>query len=81
MILRLKADSRACLLDSTQPGSLVHDVLAGAPVIGRPGDPTGGLYEIDCSDADCQELMMIAARFCPEALGEIEAAIGRQSRG
>jgi hypothetical protein len=81
MIIRLKADWRACLLDSSQPGSLVHDVLAGAPVISRAGDPAGGLYEIDCGDADCQELMTIAARFCPEALDEIEAAIGRQSRG
>lgn len=80
MIIRLQADWRACLLDRSQPGSLVHDVLAGAPVISRPGDPPGGLYEIDCSDADCQELMTIAARYCPEALAEIEAAINRQSR-
>ena len=80
MIIRLQADWRACLLDSSQPGSLVHDVLAGAPVITRSGDLVGGLYEIDCSDADCQELRTIAARFCPEALGEIEAAISRQSR-
>jgi hypothetical protein len=41
MTIRLKAESRACLLDSTQPGSLAHDVLAGAPVISRPGDPPG----------------------------------------
>ena len=49
MTIRLKTESRACLLDSIQPGSLVHDVLAGAPVITRPGDPPDGLYEIDCS--------------------------------
>ena len=35
MTIRLKTESRVCLLDSTQPGSLVHDVLAGAPVITR----------------------------------------------
>jgi|GEM_PF-892497 len=80
MTIRLKAHSRACLLDSTQPGSLVHDVLAGAPVITRPGDPPGGLYEIDCSDKDCQELMIVAAKHCPDALPEIEAEISRQSR-
>jgi hypothetical protein len=77
MVIRLRADWRACLLDSSQPGSLVHDVLAGAPVISRPGDAAGGLYEIDCSGAECQELLTIAARYCPEALGEIKAAIGR----
>ena len=77
MVIRLRADWRACLLDSSQPGSLVHDVLAGAPVISRPGDPAGGLYEIDCSGADCQELLTIAAKYCPEALGEIKAAIDR----
>lgn len=81
MIIRLKTESRACLLDSTQPGSLVHDVLAGAPVIRRPGDPPGGLYEIDCSDGDCQELKMVASRHCPGALLEIEAEISRQMRG
>ena len=74
MIVRLKAESRACLLDSTQPGSLVHDVLAGAPVIRRPGDPASGFYEFDCSDSDCQELSRIAAQFCPDAVSEIEAA-------
>jgi hypothetical protein len=77
MVIRLRADWRACLLDSSQPGCLVHDVLAGAPVISRPGDAAGGLYEIDCSGAECQELLTIAARYCPEALGEIKAAIGR----
>jgi hypothetical protein len=81
MTIRLKAESRACLLDSTQPGSLVHDVLAGAPVIRRPGDPPAGLYEIECSETDCQELMMVAAKHCPEALLEIEAEISRQTRG
>ena len=80
MIIRLQADWRACLLDSSQPGALVHDVLAGAPIISRPGDPAGGLYEIGCSDTDYQELIAIAAGYCPEALGEIEAAIS-QSRG
>ena len=34
MIIRLKTESRACLLDSTQPGSLVHDVLAELPLSG-----------------------------------------------
>jgi hypothetical protein len=81
MTIRLKAESRACLLDSTQPGSIVHDVLAGAPVISRPGDPPGGLYEIDCSDTDCRELVVVAAQHCPDALREIEAEINRQSRG
>jgi hypothetical protein len=81
MTIRLKAHSRACLLDSTQPRSLVHDVLAGAPVISRPGDPPGGLYEIDCSDTDCRELMTVAAKHCPDALLEFEAEISRQSRG
>ena len=79
-MIRLKTESRACLLDSTQPGSLVHELLAGAPVISRPGDPPGGLYEIDCSDADCQELRTVAAGYCPDALREIEAEIGRQTR-
>jgi hypothetical protein len=81
MTIRLKAESRACLLDSTQPGSLVHDVLAGAPVISRVGDPPGGLYEIDCTDADCQELMRVASRHCPEALREIESEISRHGSG
>jgi hypothetical protein len=81
MTIRLKVESRACLLDSTQPGSLVHDVLAGAPVIRRPGDPPAGLYEIECSETDCQKLMMVAAKHCPEALLEIEAEISRQTRG
>jgi hypothetical protein len=80
MILRLKTESRACLLDSTRPGSLVHDVLAGAPVISRPGDPPGGLYEFDCSDADCRELLRIAAQHCPNAVAEIEVEMTRQSR-
>ena len=81
MMIRLKTESRACLLDSTQPGSLVHELLAGAPVIRRPGDPPAGFYEIDCSDADCQELKMVASRHCPDALLEIEAEISRQTRG
>lgn len=81
MTIRLKVESRACLLDSTQPGSLAHDVLAGAPVISRPGDPPGGLYEIDCTDTDCRELMMVASKHCPGALREIEAEIGRQTGG
>jgi hypothetical protein len=80
MTIRLKVESRACLLDSTQPGSLVHDVLAGAPVISRPGDPPGGMYEIDCSDTDCRELMLVAAKHCPDALLEIEAELSRESR-
>lgn len=81
MTIRLKAESRACLLDSTQPGSLTHDVLAGAPVISRPGDPPAGLYEIDCTEADCQELIRVAAKHCPDALREIEAELDRHSRG
>ena len=81
MTLRLKTESRACLLDSTQPGTLVHDMLAGAPVITRPGDPPGGRYEIECSDADCRELAMVASKHCPDALLEIEAEIRRQTRG
>jgi hypothetical protein len=81
MIIRLKTESRACLLDSTQPGSLVHDVLAGAPVIRRPGDPPAGFYEIDCTDSDCQELKTVATKHCPDALLEIEAEIRRQTRG
>ena len=80
MILRLRTESRACLLDSTKPGSLIHDVLEGAPVIRRSGDPAGGFYEIDCSDLDCQELMKIAAEFCPDALPEIEAQVNQTSR-
>ena len=81
MLIRLKTESRACLLDSTKPGSLLHDVLSGAPVISRRGDPPGALYEINCSDVDCQELIKVAAEYCPEALLEIEAEISRQTRG
>lgn len=82
MTIRLKTESRACLLDCTQPGSLVcDDILAGAPVITRPGDPPGGLYEIECSDADCQELATVASKCCPDALLEIETEIRRQTRG
>jgi hypothetical protein len=80
MIIRLKAEARACLLDSTQPGSLVHDVLAGAPVISRQGDPPGGLYEFDCSDADCHELIKVAVEHCPDAVIEIQAEMSRQNR-
>jgi hypothetical protein len=80
MTIRLKAESRACLLDSTQPGSLLHDVLAGAPVISRAGDSPGGLYEIECSDTDCQELIRVASEHCPDARLEIEAEISRQGR-
>jgi hypothetical protein len=79
MTIRLKADSRACLLDSTKPGSLAHDLLAGAPVIRRPGDPPGGLYEIDCTEMVCQELVSVAASHCPDALAEIEAATRNNS--
>ncbi|MGH7833269.1 MAG: hypothetical protein ACREQK_06475 [Candidatus Binatia bacterium] len=81
MVIRLKTESRACLLDSTKPGSLVHDVLAGAPVISRQGDPPGGLYEVNCSDVDCRELMKVAADYCPDALIEIEAELSRQTGG
>lgn len=81
MTIRLTVESRACLLDRTQPGSLAHDALAGAPVIRRAGDPPGGLYEVDCSDTDCQELMLVASKHCPDALREIEAEISRQTRG
>ena len=81
MTIRLKSESRDCLLLSTQPGTLTHDVLSGAPVISRHGDPPGGLYEIDCSDMDCQELMTVASKHCPGALAEIEAEIRRQNRG
>jgi hypothetical protein len=49
-------------------------------VVNRSGDPPGGLYEIDCSDALCQELMAIAARHCPDAVVEIETGLGRQTR-
>ena len=77
MTIRLRAESRACLLDSTQPGSLAHDILAGAPVITRPGDLQGGLYEIECSDADCQELVRVASQYCSDAVLEIESQIRR----
>lgn len=80
MIIRLTAASRACLLDRTQPGSLAHDVLLGAPVTRRSGDPPAGFYEVDCSETDCQELMTVASQHCPEALREIEAEISRQTR-
>jgi hypothetical protein len=80
MVIRLKTESRACLLDSTKPGSLVHDVLEGAPVISRSGDAPGGLYEVDCSDTDCEELLRVASEFCPDALPEIEAQLGRSNR-
>jgi hypothetical protein len=81
MTLRLTAASRACLLDRTRPGSLAHDVLLGAPVIRRPGDPSAGLYELNCSDTDCQELITVASNHCPDALREIEAEIAQQSGG
>lgn len=81
MTLHLTAASRACLLDRTQPGSLAHDVLLGAPVIRRSGDPPSGFYEVNCSDTDCQELKMVASKYCPDALREIEAEISRQTRG
>lgn len=80
MIIRLTAESRVCLLDSSRPGSLVHDVLAGAPVITRQGDPPGGLYEIECSDTDCEEFLRLAAEFCPDALAEITPAISQHNR-
>ena len=80
MTIRLTAASRACLLDSTRPGSLTHDILAGAPVITRAGDPPGGLYEIDCTDTDCRELMRVASSHCPDALREIEAELRQQTR-
>lgn len=77
MTIRLRAESRACLLDSTQPGSLAHDILAGAPMITRPGDLQGGLYEIECSDADCEELVRVASQYCSDAMLEIESQIRR----
>jgi len=80
MMIRLKVDSRACLLDSTPPGSLAHDSLSGAPVVSRPGDTAGGLYEIDCSESVCDELLKVALTHCPGALRELEAQIGRQTR-
>jgi len=43
-------------------------------------DPPGGMYEIDCTDTDCRELMIVAAKHCPDALLEIEAELGRKSR-
>lgn len=78
-MIRLTAASRACLLDSTPPGSLTHDLLAGAPVITRPGDAPGGLYEVDCSDADCRELLSVASQHCPEAVREIELELNRRT--
>lgn len=72
-MLRLTAASRACLLDRTEPGSLIHDRLLGAPVVRRSGDEPGGLYEMNCSDADLRELKKVAAEYCPDALREIEA--------
>lgn len=80
MTIRLTAAARACLLDRTKPGSLAHDVLLGAPVIRRAGDPLAGFYEVNCSDTDCQELMKVASECCPDALREIEAEMSRQSR-
>ncbi len=79
MTIRLTAEARDCMLLSTQPGTLAHDVLSGAPIITRAGD-AGGLYEIDCSDTDCQELMTVAAKHCPGALREIEAAMSGTRR-
>jgi len=80
MTIRLKVDSRACLLDSTPPGSLAHDVLSGAPVVSRPGDLPGGLYEIDCTESVCEELLKVASTHCPDALREIEAELSRNTR-
>jgi hypothetical protein len=65
MMIRLNSETRACLLDSTEPGSLLHDILAGAPKVIRSGDPPGGLYEIDCSDTEYRQLAAIAAEHCP----------------
>lgn len=75
MMIRLNSATRACLLDSTQPGSLMHELLSGAPVVTRAGDSPGGLYEIDCSDANCQELLDVASKHCPDSVHEIESAI------
>lgn len=80
MTIRLKVDSRACLLDSTAPGSLAHDVLSGAPVVSRPGDPPSGFYEIDCTESVCEELLKVASTHCPDAVGEIEAQLRRNAR-
>ena len=80
MTIRLKVDSRACLLDSTPPGTLAHDMLSGAPVVSRAGDAPGGLYEIDCTETVCEELLKVASKHCPGALRELEAQIGRQTR-
>jgi hypothetical protein len=80
MTIRLTSEARDCLLLNTQPGTLAHDVLSGAPLITRPGDAAGGLYEVDCSDADCHELMSVAEKHCPAALREIEAAFSGQNR-
>ncbi len=79
-MIRLKTETRACLLDSTQPGSLVHELLSGAPVVTRFGDPPGGLYEVDCSDEHCEELLAVASKHCPDSVQEIEAEISRQTR-
>ena len=48
-------------------------------MITRPGDPPGGLYEIDLSDTDCQDRITVASKHCPDALLEIQAksAVGR----
>lgn len=79
-MIRLKTETRACLLDSTQPGSLLHELLSGAPVVTRAGDPPGGLYEIDCSDESCEEMLAVAIKHCPESVHEIEAEVNRQVR-
>ena len=81
MILRLTAEARACLLDRTQPGSDVHEILVGAPIVRRQGDAAGGLYEMNFSITECDELKKIAAQHCPDAHREIEAEIKRQPRG
>lgn len=76
-MIRLNSATRACLLDSTRAGSLMHELLSGAPIVIRAGDPLGGLYEIDCSDANCRELLDIASKHCPDSVGEVESAIKR----
>jgi hypothetical protein len=35
---------------------------------------------MECSDTDCEELLKVAAEFCPEALAEIRAAVGQYNR-